>query len=696
LESSTQQAHRPVYILVTPARDEAEHIEHTIRSVTSQSILPCQWIIISDNSQDCTDKIVEQYAQHYDFIKLIRLDSNRHRDFASKVYAQKAGIQHINGIQYDFFGFLDADVSFEPNSFEQIFAQFKTIPDLGIAGGTIYERDNGHFREIAGNRERSVGGQFQIFRRECFQQVELLPLRYGGEDTVVENSAAMKGWIIRSFPELQIYHHKSPQTFREKLKTSYIYGEREYACKTHPVYVMAKCVRRLWQKPYVLSSLARIAGYFRALVCRYPRDIPDDIAQYMRQEQLQRLRGPVFRKKQKIKKGHRVCIMAKYRYPMYSRLVQQARVLAEAGIEIDVVCLRTEGQSAVEKLGRITVHRVCRERKRDGFLRYLWFTFCFMTASFLKLQQLLVKNASDVLVVHTLPEYMVLAGVTHKVLRKKIVLDAVDLSVEVFESKWGHGKLAILKPLVLLSEKISCWFSNHIVAASPGFRERLIQRHVKPEKITVMMNAADTTVFTFDEQRRFDVIAENAKLFYHGTVAKRFGLAEAIQATAIIQNRIPGSTLQIYGRYHSEYKQQLETLISELDLEDKVRLGGLQPHEKIRELIRSSDIGLVPYQSDDFMNIALSTKMFEYAASGIPIAASRLRPAESIFNDNCVSFAKPGDPGDLAEKIIDLCLHPNHRKKQVQAAFEVNAKVAGPVMAERFKEAIFALLKEQL
>ena len=684
-------------MLVTPARDEADHIEHTIRSVTAQTVLPRQWIIVSDGSQDQTDEIVEHYAQCHDFIKLVRLNNNRQRDFASKVYAQQEGLRHINGAHYDYFGFLDADVSFEPDSFEQIFSQFRKTPELGIAGGTVYEGENGQFYKIAGNRERSVGGQFQIFRRECLQQVDLVPLRYGGEDTVVENCAAMKGWLIRSFPKLQIYHHKCPSTFGQKLRTAFIYGERDYACRTHPLYVLAKYARRVLHKPYFLSSLARLAGYLRAFICRYPQDVPDDIARYMRQEQLQRLGLPTSWKQADRKtKSPRVCIMAKYRYPMYSRLVQQARALAEAGVEVDVVCLLSEGQPVTEKLEHITVHRVCRERQRDSFLKYLWFTFCFMTAAFLKLQRLLIKNAPDVLVVHTLPEYMVLTGVVHKVLRKKIVLDTVDLSVEMFESKWGKSKLSALKPLVQLSEKISCWFSNHIVTASPGFKERLIQRHVKPEKITVMMNAADTAVFTFDEQRQFNVITENATLLYHGTVARRFGLAEAIKALALIQHRIPGSTLQIYGRYHSEYKTQLEALISELGLDNNVTLGGLQPHEKIRELIRSSDIGVVPYQSDDFMNIALSTKTFEYAASGIPVAASRLRPTESVFNDTCVSFAKPGDPADLAEKIVELCLNPEQRKRQVQAAFEANAKVAGPVMAKRFKDAIFTLLKKDI
>jgi hypothetical protein len=78
-------------------------------------------------------------------------------------------------------------------------------PELGIAGGYVYERLNGSFKSIPGNRERSVGGAFQIFRRECFEEIELIPLRFGGEDSIIEITAAMKGWQVRSFPANQLY-----------------------------------------------------------------------------------------------------------------------------------------------------------------------------------------------------------------------------------------------------------------------------------------------------------------------------------------------------------------------------------------------------------------------------------------------------------------------------------------------------------
>jgi len=38
------------YVIITPAYNEAEYIERTIRGVLAQSVLPCKWIIVDDGS----------------------------------------------------------------------------------------------------------------------------------------------------------------------------------------------------------------------------------------------------------------------------------------------------------------------------------------------------------------------------------------------------------------------------------------------------------------------------------------------------------------------------------------------------------------------------------------------------------------------------------------------------------------------
>ena len=46
------------YVLVTPARNEAQFIELTLKSVIGQTVRPAKWVIVSDGSTDGTDDIV--------------------------------------------------------------------------------------------------------------------------------------------------------------------------------------------------------------------------------------------------------------------------------------------------------------------------------------------------------------------------------------------------------------------------------------------------------------------------------------------------------------------------------------------------------------------------------------------------------------------------------------------------------------
>ena len=51
------------YVLITPARDEAQFIELTLKSVVAQTVPPVKWVIVSDGSTDGTDDVVKLYAK---------------------------------------------------------------------------------------------------------------------------------------------------------------------------------------------------------------------------------------------------------------------------------------------------------------------------------------------------------------------------------------------------------------------------------------------------------------------------------------------------------------------------------------------------------------------------------------------------------------------------------------------------------
>ncbi|MCP4647034.1 MAG: glycosyltransferase family 2 protein, partial [bacterium] len=110
----------PTYALITAVRNEEEHIEKTLNSVVSQTLLPTKWVIVNDGSTDRTEEIVTAFAEKNPLIELVRVGQRRERDFSSKVYAINLGYQHLNDCEYDYLGNLDGDISFDPSYYENI------------------------------------------------------------------------------------------------------------------------------------------------------------------------------------------------------------------------------------------------------------------------------------------------------------------------------------------------------------------------------------------------------------------------------------------------------------------------------------------------------------------------------------------------------------------------------------------------
>lgn len=278
------------YALVTAAYNEEEHIEKTIRSVASQTVLPVRWIVVSDGSTDHTDEFVQRYARDFSFIRLVRVERDQERNFASKVYAQNTGIQMLPLAELDFIGFLDADISFAPGCLQALLGKFQEDPALGIAGGFIHEQVSGKFVSLAGNRTWSVAGAMQVFRRECYESIGgLLPLRYGCEDTYPEIVARMKGWHVQSFPELGVSHHRPVGSAVGVLRYRYWQGLGDYSIGYHPIFETLRLIRHIPNRPFCLAAMAQLCGFVAASLRREKRMASPEVVAFLRREQKERL-----------------------------------------------------------------------------------------------------------------------------------------------------------------------------------------------------------------------------------------------------------------------------------------------------------------------------------------------------------------------------------------------------------------------
>jgi glycosyltransferase involved in cell wall biosynthesis len=245
-------------------------------------------------------------------------------------------------------------------------------------------------------------------------------------------------------------------------------------------------------------------------------------------------------------------------------------------------------------------------------------------------------------------------------------------------------------------ERISAAFSSHVITATPTFKRLLVRRGTSPEKITVIMNAADPRVF------RRDAVPEKVRapkagftLLYVGTVAPRYGLAMCVQALPRLRSEMAGIRLKIVPKIRNEGRglEELLSLAARLGVSDLVQVADPVPLEMMPEIMREADIGVYPAVSDCHMDIAISLKIPEMVAVGLPIVASRLPVLEELYGADSIAFVPPGDHEAFAEKILELHRSPHLMQSLAENALLRSKTLTWESQSEKYRQLIESLVR---
>lgn len=278
------------YIIITPVRDEAAYITRTISSVVAQTNLPARWIIVDDGSTDGTSDILDRHAVLHDWITVVHRKNRGFRAAGSGVMdAFHIGFSLVGSDTWDFLVKLDGDLSFSPDYFEKCFSRFSVDPLIGIGGGIICKMEDERLVvDSAGDPPFHVRGATKIYRRQCWNEITPL-VKAAGWDTIDEVKANLHGWVTKTFTELPLVQHKATGASAGKWGNAMKNGRANYMTGYHPIFMLAKCAKRSFRRPYLVESVALMAGYCSGYVRRIPRPVDDDMVRYVRQQQLRRL-----------------------------------------------------------------------------------------------------------------------------------------------------------------------------------------------------------------------------------------------------------------------------------------------------------------------------------------------------------------------------------------------------------------------
>lgn len=338
-------------------------------------------------------------------------------------------------------------------------------------------------------------------------------------------------------------------------------------------------------------------------------------------------------------------------YESDTRVLQYTRALTERGDSVDVIALQAENTPSREVIDGVDVHRIqLRVRNERGRWTYLYRIVRFLVLATLLVARKHLSKRYDVIHVHSVPDFLVLAGAVPRLFGAKIILDIHDILPEFYASKFGSSPRSLLFKGLLCVERVSIALSDHVIIANHLWQSKLTNRAVNRDKCTAIINYPDPEIFC----PRAHPAKKDAFVFlYPGTLNEHQGLDVAIRAFGRIADRVPGAEFHIYGEGPS--KACLVALAAELGLSARVKFHDFVPVNEIAAVMASSDVAVVPKRaSSNFGNEAASTKIMEFMAVGVPIVAARTKIDSFYHEDSRVKFFTSENENDLGNAMLSL------------------------------------------
>jgi glycosyltransferase involved in cell wall biosynthesis len=158
--------------------------------------------------------------------------------------------------------------------------------------------------------------------------------------------------------------------------------------------------------------------------------------------------------------------------------------------------------------------------------------------------------------------------------------------------------------------------SAALISVSAALKDALIALGAPPDKVTVLRNGVDTTLFRPPDDRdaaRRALGLTGPTLISVGLLIERKGQHHVIEA----MRALPGFALLIVGE--GPEQARLAGMIAQYGLSDRVRLLGPRPHAELPALYGAADALVLASSREGWANVLL-----ESMACGTPVVASNI------------------------------------------------------------------------
>lgn len=224
--------------------------------------------------------------------------------------------------------------------------------------------------------------------------------------------------------------------------------------------------------------------------------------------------------------------------------------------------------------------------------------------------------------------------------------DAHELAVDEYaqSARWR----LVHRPVVRAIERTGATGAAFVTCVSEGIADRLQETHALSARPTVVRNMPSY------QEMPLRPTGHPIRALYHGVVSPGRGLEVAIEAMTLLPRN--HMTLTIRGPVSASYRAQLEGLVRDMGVVDRVRIEEPVPMVELVERANAFDIGLFVLPSHSGQNIhVLPNKFFEYTMAGLALCVSDLPEMTRFIREHGLGATiGEAEPGAVAAALMQL------------------------------------------
>jgi hypothetical protein len=272
--------------------------------------------------------------------------------------------------------------------------------------------------------------------------------------------------------------------------------------------------------------------------------------------------------------------------------------------------------------------------------------------------------------------------------RCRFVLEIRDIWPESIRAVGALKNGLLLRSLEFLERRLYR-AADHIVTVGNGYRERVLEKFDRPERISVITNGVDLQQFEQtdpdDEFRRRWGLDGKFVCSYIGTIGMAHGLEVVLKAARSFQES--GRTdVKFLFVGDGAQREWLQVEAKESGLDDLVVFTGRLSKNEMPKVLANSDACLIHLRGCELFGSVIPSKIFEIMAMQRPIIMGvRGEACDIVMESGAGLEMEPDSPESLVACIENLIDTPGLAQQLDSKAREyVAQKFSRDVLASRF------------